>query len=467
MYESEKNIFRTLNIALDGLLVLISFAITGLLRKILIAHGVTYIKTIGSPIIIERIILASLILYPLLLLTNRFYPTIKIRRFRIKLLIILKCITQMALIIIIGSFFINIRFNRTYIIFSYPILLLLATIKEWIVNSVVVHTQKKGNLKSTFLIGEKSRVDHILKRLEHDDLSLVITKKVETSDTKASSTIDINHVIDTLDKEPIELVIIAGFHGNEEKIREILVICEERGIEVWLESPFLIRRNAKTSFGYLADTPMVVFSTVPGYNWRMFAKTLFDYTFAILALPFFCIFYLIAGIGIKLSSPGPIFFIQKRGGLYGKPFHFYKFRTMIKDAEQRKDELQKFNIMKGPVFKIENDPRVFTFGRFLRRHSLDELPQVINIVKGEMSAIGPRPLPLSEIRKIKGADRRRLSMKPGLSCLWQISGRNEIRDFSEWVKLDLEYIDNWSFFLDIKIFLKTALIVLFKQKGAY
>jgi len=140
---------------------------------------------------------------------------------------------------------------------------------------------------------------------------------------------------------------------------------------------------------------------------------------------------------------------------------------MTDDAEQKKDELQKFNIMKGPVFKIKDDPRVFPFGKFLRKYSLDELPQIINILRGEMSVVGPRPLPVEEVKKIRGADRRRLSMKPGLTCLWQISGRSDITDFDKWVKLDLTYIDKWSVVLDMKIFAKTIFAALIKRKGAY
>jgi lipopolysaccharide/colanic/teichoic acid biosynthesis glycosyltransferase len=129
-----------------------------------------------------------------------------------------------------------------------------------------------------------------------------------------------------------------------------------------------------------------------------------------------------------------------------------KFRTMVSNAEQLKQELERLNEMTGPVFKVTNDPRVTRVGRFLRRWSLDELPQIFNVLRGEMSLVGPRPLPVDEVRRFDDpADRRRLSVRPGLTCLWQISGRNEVSDFKEWVRLDLEYIDNWSLLLDLKI----------------
>jgi lipopolysaccharide/colanic/teichoic acid biosynthesis glycosyltransferase len=140
----------------------------------------------------------------------------------------------------------------------------------------------------------------------------------------------------------------------------------------------------------------------------------------------------------------------------------YKFRTMATDAEMRRSELAAFNQMSGPVFKIDKDPRITPFGGFLRRTSLDEFPQLLNVLKGEMSLVGPRPLPIYEVEKFEHtAQRRRLSMKPGLTCLWQVSGRNQIKSFEDWVKLDLQYIDNWSLWLDLEILLKTVPVVVF------
>jgi len=160
---------------------------------------------------------------------------------------------------------------------------------------------------------------------------------------------------------------------------------------------------------------------------------------------------------IKLTSPGPAIFRQQRSGLNGAPFTIFKFRTMATNAEQFKHELAAMNEMTGPVFKVTNDPRVTAFGKFLRKFSLDELPQLFNVLRGEMSLVGPRPLPVDEVKRFSDlAHRRRLSVKPGLTCLWQVSGRNEISDFKEWVRLDLEYIDNWSIWLDLLILVRTV-----------
>jgi len=165
-------------------------------------------------------------------------------------------------------------------------------------------------------------------------------------------------------------------------------------------------------------------------------------------------------IAIKLDSPGPVLFRQLRCGLHGRTFTFLKFRSMRVDAEALKKQLAPYNEMDGPAFKMTNDPRVTPLGRFLRRTSLDELPQLWNIIRGDMSIVGPRPAVLEEVRQYEPWQRRRLSMKPGLTCLWQVNGRNELT-FEEWMRLDLEYIDNWSLWLDVKIALKTIPAVLF------
>jgi exopolysaccharide biosynthesis polyprenyl glycosylphosphotransferase len=171
-------------------------------------------------------------------------------------------------------------------------------------------------------------------------------------------------------------------------------------------------------------------------------------------------------LAIKLTSPGPVLFRQQRSGLNGSPFTLYKFRTMGTNAEQLKHELEAMNEMSGPVFKVTNDPRVTPIGKFLRKYSLDELPQLFNVLRTEMSLVGPRPLPVDEVKRFENlAHRRRLSVKPGLTCLWQVSGRNQISDFKEWVRLDLEYIDHWSLWLDLKILVRTIPVV-FAGTGA-
>jgi lipopolysaccharide/colanic/teichoic acid biosynthesis glycosyltransferase len=164
-------------------------------------------------------------------------------------------------------------------------------------------------------------------------------------------------------------------------------------------------------------------------------------------------------VSVKVSSKGPVFFRQERCGLNGRKFILYKFRTMVPEAEKLKGRLLAANEMDGPVFKIKNDPRVTPLGKILRRTSMDELPQLINVLRGEMSLVGPRPPLPSEVKEYKHWQLRRLSMKPGLTCIWQVSGRNDV-GFEEWMRMDLEYIDRWSLLLDFKLLLKTVQVVI-------
>jgi exopolysaccharide biosynthesis polyprenyl glycosylphosphotransferase len=169
---------------------------------------------------------------------------------------------------------------------------------------------------------------------------------------------------------------------------------------------------------------------------------------------------LFAFIGIKLTSSGPIIFKQKRIGKNGDEFTLYKFRSMVQNAEELQTKIIDRNVMSGPVFKVKDDPRITPFGKLLRKTSIDELPQLWNVFKGEMSLVGPRPLLPGAVAKFRDWQKRRLSVKPGLTCLWQINGRNNITNFDRWIKLDLQYIDNWSIGLDLLILLKTVVVVL-------
>jgi exopolysaccharide biosynthesis polyprenyl glycosylphosphotransferase len=204
-----------------------------------------------------------------------------------------------------------------------------------------------------------------------------------------------------------------------------------------------------------------VFRTTPEASWQSVIKQLLDRVGAVVLLLICSPFFLLIGVLIKKGSRGPVLFRQQRSGLNGAPFTIYKFRTMVTNADQFQHELAAMNEMTGPVFKVTNDPRVTSIGKFLRKYSLDELPQLLNVLRGEMSLVGPRPLPVDEVKRFNDlAHRRRLSVKPGITCLWQVSGRNNVSDFRDWVRLDLEYIDNWSLWLDIKILWWTVPVVL-------
>jgi exopolysaccharide biosynthesis polyprenyl glycosylphosphotransferase len=271
----------------------------------------------------------------------------------------------------------------------------------------------------------------------------------------------VSDLVDALHKYSVGRVIFAGGHSHLNRLQVGIAACEIEGVEAWLAADFIRTEFARPDFDAFGTRPMLVFRTTPDVSWALRCKTLIDKVGAVVALVLLSWGFLIAAVGIRLTSPGPIIFRQKRAGKNGKPFYMYKFRSMHTDAEMRQAELVAYNQMDGPVFKIDNDPRVTPFGKFLRKTSIDEFPQLINVLKGEMSLVGPRPLPIYEVEQFAStSQRRRLSMKPGLTCLWQISGRNKITSFEAWVQLDLRYIDHWSLWLDFEILLKTIPAVL-------
>ena len=268
-------------------------------------------------------------------------------------------------------------------------------------------------------------------------------------------------LVNALHEHAVSRVIFAGGQSHLARLQEAISACEIEGVEAWLVADFIRTSIARPDFDFFGRQPVLVFRTTPDLSWALMIKSAVDRLGALILLALTSWLMLGVALAIRVSSPGPVVFRQKRAGKNGRPFTMYKFRSMQSDAEMQQSELAAFNQMSGPVFKIAQDPRVTPIGRILRKTSLDELPQLLNVLLGDMSLVGPRPLPLYEVEKFEStAQRRRLSMKPGITCLWQIGGRNEVKNFEEWVKLDLEYIDNWSLLLDFKILLKTLPAVL-------
>lgn len=271
----------------------------------------------------------------------------------------------------------------------------------------------------------------------------------------------IGRLVELLHEHSINGVIVSAKRAFFDQVETAINACELEGIEVWLVADFFKTQISRTSFDDFYGQPVLVFRTVPEASWESVLKQVMDFVGALLLLILFSPAMILAALTIKMVSPGPILFRQQRSGLNGRPFVLYKFRTMVTNAEQLKHELAAMNEMSGPVFKLSNDPRITAVGRILRKFSIDEFPQLLNVLRGEMSLVGPRPLPVDEVKRFNDlAHRRRLSVKPGLTCLWQISGRNNVKDFKDWVRLDLEYIDNWSLWLDCKILCRTVPVVL-------
>jgi len=257
-----------------------------------------------------------------------------------------------------------------------------------------------------------------------------------------------------------EVFITLPIKSQYSRIEEAITILEEQGIMVHLLSDVFPHRLARSRAWEFEGAPLVSLHSAPSISWRTEAKRVIDFVGSLLLLLICLPLFILVAIAIKLDSAGPILFVQERMGYNKRRFRMIKFRTMTVDAEARMQELEHLNEKDGPVFKIRADPRMTRVGRVLRKLSIDELPQLINVLFGDMSLVGPRPLPMRDVLGLNVAwQKRRFSVKPGLTCLWQVSGRSNL-SFEEWMQLDLEYIDRWSLALDCKILLRTIPAIL-------
>ncbi len=262
----------------------------------------------------------------------------------------------------------------------------------------------------------------------------------------------------------VDAVFVAVEPRDLPRAQGLFSLVERMGVPICFVPQVFEPSIARMRPEQVNGTPFMLYRAVPENQLVLAAKNMFDKLGALCAMVLVAPVMLLATAAIKLSSKGPVLFKQTRCGLNGRQFTLYKFRTMCQDAENKKAELEGLNEMSGPVFKVRNDPRVTRLGAILRKMSLDELPQFINVLKGDMSMVGPRPPLPEEVARYEPWQHRKLSVKPGVTCTWQISGRNNI-DFEQWMRLDLDYIDNWSLWKDTKILVKTIPAVL-KGNGA-
>jgi exopolysaccharide biosynthesis polyprenyl glycosylphosphotransferase len=267
--------------------------------------------------------------------------------------------------------------------------------------------------------------------------------------------------------QPVDEVLVAlPSHKYSSLVETIVRRCEEQGVVVRVRTETFNLQIARSYVDELEGVPVVTIRSGPGDDWRLVAKRLIDILGSVALLLVLAPLFALVTLLIRLNSPGAVFFTQERIGFNKRRFKLIKFRTMTDGAHQQQALLEHLNEVEGPVFKIKNDPRVTGLGKFLRRFSIDELPQLFNVLKGDMSLVGPRPLPVRDVERIDvTSHKRRFSIKPGITCLWQVNGRSDVR-FNDWVLLDLEYIDKWSLGLDLIILLKTIPAVL-KGPGAY
>ena len=331
------------------------------------------------------------------------------------------------------------------------------------------------NLKKLLIIGTGSRAEWFAKQvLQRSDFGYRLVGYVDSKvrfnnnglsripwlgDVKDLPRIIANEVID-------EVFIALPIKSQYSQIEAAINLLEEQGIMVHLFSDLFPHKLARSRPWEFEGTPLLSLHSAPSLSWRTEAKRLIDFLGSAILLVLLLPLLILVAIAIKVDSGGPILFVQERMGYNKRRFRMIKFRTMVADAEVRMKEIEHLNEKEGPIFKIRKDPRLTRVGRLLRKLSVDELPQLLNVFLGDMSLVGPRPLPMRDVFGLEEAwQKRRFSVKPGLTCLWQVSGRSNL-SFEEWMQLDLEYIDQWSLALDCKILLRTIPAILTAEGAA-
>jgi exopolysaccharide biosynthesis polyprenyl glycosylphosphotransferase len=308
--------------------------------------------------------------------------------------------------------------------------------------------QEFGTTHFVALVGSAERTRRIHAILDRSLERTVSVVAALDQETAASAIAGLLH------RQIVDEVIFAVDPKDLALMEDLFLLCEEEGVRTRVAVDLFPHLNSDVFLDRLGPLPLLTFSSAPHDEIRLLVKRLADLLVSIVALP--VLLPLLAGIGIlvRLTSPGPAIFRQIRCGLNGRRFVCYKFRSMVADAEERRASLEHLN-EKQTAFKITNDPRLTPLGRWLRKFSLDELPQFWNVLRGDMSLVGPRPAIPAEVDRYERWQRRRLRMRPGLTCLWALNGRDHL-DFESWMKMDLQYIDNWSLTLDLKILVKTV-----------
>jgi exopolysaccharide biosynthesis polyprenyl glycosylphosphotransferase len=358
-------------------------------------------------------------------------------------------------------------FLTTFLLLVLPATLAMRSTLRLVLGGI---RQKGRNLRNAIIVGCGPRGSRIGKELKsRPDLGYLLLGYVDDIPApecplhsgKERLLGRLDELEEILRTEDVDEVFVAlPVRSHYEAIAKVISHCEQLGIVARMPADLFELNLAKAAIDYLDDHAFLTLRTGQEGAPHLAVKRMLDVLGSTIALIVHLPMFAVIALAIKLDSRGPLFFVQERIGLARKKFRLIKFRTMVADAEQRLNELESENEVQGAAFKMRNDPRVTRVGRILRKLSLDELPQFINVLKGDMSLVGPRPLPLRDVERFNEEwQKRRFSVKPGLTCLWQVNGRHDI-SFEHWMELDLQYIDNWSLKLDLEILMKTIPAVL-------
>lgn len=476
MLREHANVISKIRMLLDSVATAVSFGITALLWSLSLALHIPC-----SPTDLLVLLGVNVLVWPAVFYSRKLYSSFRFEPItrQIKDLLVASMLSAVLLMALITIFKLPIP-GRKFLFMFITINVLMLITKRLVLNIVTRALRRRHfNTRHIVVVGSgREALDlidsikrnpgwgiQILGIVQDSDQPNRVARHLQISIKGYPVLGSIKDLELILDRNVVDTVFFAISPWNIHHVRPSIMKCIEQGISVRVSGEFFRETPyVSTAFDHMDTLPVLSFMTVDRNAYQLMLKEFFDRASAGLALLVLSPFFALIALAIRLESRGPVFFRQKRVGVNGRIFEMYKFRSMCADAEQKKKELAAFNEMSGPVFKMTNDPRITRVGSFLRKTSLDELPQLINVVMGDMSLVGPRPPLPSEVKHYDNWQKRRLSVKPGITCIWQVSGRNNI-DFDTWMKMDLQYIDNWSLGNDAKLLLKTVPAVLM-QRGS-
>lgn len=369
---------------------------------------------------------------------------------------------SLSTLILLGLLFLyrELWFSRLVIVNAWWIAFLALTALRLALFWLTRFLRSRGLLiKNTLILGSGEMVETLKEKLLRDkglgyQLAAILPEEADKS-----------QIIELIKKHKIAEIMVASSGLDTEKLLEIITECEKYGVEFKVVPGILELIASRVDADELAGIPLLTVAEIKLQGFNALVKRTNDIIFSAAGLIILSPLLIIFACLVKITSPGPVFFLQERVGLDGKTFRIFKFRSMVSGADELLPRLEKLSETKGHIFKIKNDPRVTPLGRFMRRFSIDELPQLLNVLLGQMSLVGPRPPLPREVAKYNAWQKKRLRVRPGITGPWQVSGRSQL-PFADMVRLDIYYIENWSLWLDLKILLRTIPVVI-TARGAY
>ncbi len=483
MFRENVEVFKRVSIFLDGLIVGACFLAAFYLRQWLGSHYswdlFPFSKVLSeAPSSLRQhipMLILSVLLWIIGLHFNGMYGMLRTKSLNSISWIIVRAaffflVGLGAMIFILEMKYVGRFLTALFMVFSF---LALTTEKLILFRGLKYFRRKGFNQRRMVIVGTGKRAVALIHRIKnHPEWGFKILGAIEDEPGRGVARVDgveiigvIDDICDILKRQAVDEVMVVVPRSRLNFIEKAVLSCETVGVRVVVAMDLFNLKIARARHTDLDGIPFVSFETTVANAWQLTGKRIIDIVLSSVGIVLGAPIFLASALAIKMTSKGPVIFKQQRVGLNSRKFILYKFRTMYSGADAIRAEMEAKNELDGPAFKMKKDPRVTPIGRFLRKLSIDELPQLYNVLAGHMSLIGPRALPTYEVEAIELWQRRRFSMRPGLTCLWQVNGRNNV-DFHTWMKLDLEYLDNWSLWLDIKILAKTIPMVLFGI-GAY